>query len=264
MPSSLSDARTALLKYQQAQPHIANDLLTDEPTFHIYVQQKAYLHDEPEGQIPGQEMVTIVNSGTDPIDIPVSTLLQYTNSTRKEWACSLLELAIANNALQLLVVSNEFWKTSTHSSLRGIPIVNTETLLQSISPALVGSQTTFPTHNTTTIEDTTYSILINVDPEPTTVATGTPPQAPDFILACKEIELEPTASSSTSPTTRATRFPATGSATLTPRRAAAVRRWGTRSGRLRRAMRTSRYFFPHVRLMAENKEACVWRVCQLV
>ena len=190
LPSSLPDARTALLKYQQAQPHIANDLLTDEPAFHIYVQQKAYLHDEPEGQIPGQEMITIVNSGVEPIDIPVATLLQYTNSTRKEWACSLLELAIANNALQLLVIGNEYWKTSTHSSLRGIPIINTETLLQSITPALVGSQTVFPTHNQTTIEDTTYSILIHIEPEPTSVATGTPPQAPDFILTGKEVELE--------------------------------------------------------------------------
>ena len=190
MPSSLADARTALLKYQQAHPVIANDLLTDQPAFHIYVQHKAFLHDEIEGQIAGQEMITLVNSGTDPIDIPVSTLMQYTTSTRKEWACSLLELAIANNALQMLVFSNEYWKSVTHSSLRGIPIINTETLLQSIVPALVGNQTTFTTPNTTTIDDITYSIVIQVDPEPTAVASGTSPKAPDFILASKEVELE--------------------------------------------------------------------------
>jgi hypothetical protein len=190
MPSSLVDARTFLLKYQQTQPHIANDIVTEEPAFHIYAQHKAYIHDELEGQIPGQEMITLVNSGTEPIDIPVSTLLHYTNSTRKDWACSLLELAIANNALQLLVFSNDYWKSATHSSLRGIPIVNTETLLQSVVPALVGTQSSFPTPNTTTIEDTTYSIHIQVDPEPTAVATGAPPSAPDFILACKDVELE--------------------------------------------------------------------------
>jgi hypothetical protein len=180
----------ALLKYQQAQPHIANDLIVDEPMFQIFCHHKAYIHDEVEGQIPGQEMITLVNSGTEPIDIPLSALLQYTNSTRKEWACSLLELAIANNALQMLVVSNDYWKTATNSSLRGIPLVNTEILLQSIVPALVGTQTSFPTPNTTTIDDVTYSIHIHVDPEPTAVATGTQPQAPDFILACKDIELE--------------------------------------------------------------------------
>jgi len=180
----------ALLKYQQAQPHIANDLITDEPVFHIFSHHKAYIHDEVEGQIPDQEMITLVNSGTEPIDIPVSTLLQYTNSTRKDWACSLLELAIANNALQLLVVSNDYWKTATHSSLRGIPLVNTDILLQSIIPALVGTQMSFPTPNTTTIEDITYFIHIHVDPEPTTVATGAPPQSSDFILACKDVELE--------------------------------------------------------------------------
>jgi hypothetical protein len=190
MPSSLAEARTLLLKYQQAQANIANDLITDEPSFHIYVQHKAYLHDELEGQIPGQEMITLVDSGTEPIDIPVSTLLHYTNSTRKDWACSLLELAIANNALQVVVFNNEYWKSATHSSLRGIPIINTETLLQSIVPSLVGTQTSFPTPNTTTIDDITYSIHIQVDPEPTSVATGAPPQASDFILACKDVELE--------------------------------------------------------------------------
>jgi hypothetical protein len=190
MPGSLADARSSILKYQQAQPHIANDLITDEPSFHIYAQHKAYIHDELEGQIPGQEMITLVNSGTEPIDIPVSTLMHYTNSTRKEAACSLLEIAIANNALQILVFSNDYWKTATHSSLRGIPLVNTETLLQSVVPALVGTQTSFPTPNTTVIDDVTYSIHIHVDPEPTAVATGVSPQAPDFILACKDIELE--------------------------------------------------------------------------
>ena len=190
MPSSLADARTALLKYQQSQPIISKDLLTDQPAFHIYVQHKAFIHDELEGQIPGQEMVTIVNSGTDPIDIPVSTLLHYTNSTRKDWACSLLELAIANNALQVLVFNNEYWKSVTHSSLRGIPIINTDTLLQSIVPSLIGSQTTFSAPNTTTIDDITYTIQIHVDPTPTAVANGSSPKAPDFILTGKEIELE--------------------------------------------------------------------------
>jgi hypothetical protein len=180
----------ALLKYQEAQPHIANDLVTDEPVFHLFSHHKAYIHDDTEGQTPGEEMITLVNSGAEPIDIPVSILLQYTNSTRKDYACSLLELAIANNALQMLVISNDFWKSATHSSLRGIPLVNTDILLQSIVPSLVGSQTSFPMPNTTTIEDTTYSIHINVDPEPIAVATGAPPQASDFILACKDVELE--------------------------------------------------------------------------
>ena len=158
--------------------------------FHIFAHHKAYIHDELEGQIPGQEMITLVNSGTEPIDIPISTLLQYTNSTRKEWACSLLELAIANNALQMLVISNDYWKTATHSSLRGIPLINTETLLQTITPSLVGTQTTFITTNVATIEEVMYDIHIHVDPEPTAVATGAPPPSPDFILACKDVELE--------------------------------------------------------------------------
>ena len=69
-------------------------------------------------------------------------------------------MAIANHALQLLVFSNDYWKTPTRSSLRAIPIINAEILLQSVVPSLVGTQTCFPTPNTTTIEDVQYAIQV--------------------------------------------------------------------------------------------------------
>ena len=159
----------------------------NEPAFHLHVSHKAYIHD-PEDQ--ESTVVTLVNSGTEPVDIPVQTLLHYTNCTKKDQACSLLEMAIANSALQLLVIGNDFWKTATTSSLRGIPIINTEILLQSIIPALVGEQTCFQTQNTTTVDDVTYSIQIHVDPDPVTVANGNPPASPDFVLASPQVELE--------------------------------------------------------------------------
>jgi hypothetical protein len=69
-------------------------------------------------------------------------------------------MAIANYALQILVISNDYWKTPIRSSMRGIPIINAEILLQSVVPSLVGTQTCFPTPNTTTIEDVQYAIQV--------------------------------------------------------------------------------------------------------
>ena len=186
-PTNLAEARSSQLKYQQTQTLIARDLVPDEASFHLYASPKAFIQEEEQGT---EDIIRIVNSGADPIDIPVTTLLHYTNSTRKDWACSLLEMAIANNALQLFVINNDFWKNATHSSLRAVPLVNTEILLQSVVPSLVGVQTDFVTPNTTTIDDVTYNIQIHVDQEPTPIATGTPPMAGDFILTGKTIELE--------------------------------------------------------------------------
>jgi hypothetical protein len=186
-PSTIADARAAQLKQQQAQPLIERDLIPEEASFHIYASPKAFIQEEEPGT---EDVVRLVNSGADPIDIPIHILLHYTNTTRKDWACSLLEMAIANGALQLFVINNDFWKNATHSALRAIPLINTETLLHSVVPSLLGAQTNFITPNTTTIEDVTYNIQIQIDPEPTPIATGAPPTATDFVLTGKTIELE--------------------------------------------------------------------------
>ena len=186
-PSNLADARSLQLKVQQHQPLIARDLVPEEASFHIFASPKAFIQEEEHGV---EDVVRLVNTGADPIDIPIPILLHYTNCTNKDWACSLLEMAIANNALQLFVLNNDFWKNATHSALRAVPLINTDILLQSIVPSLVGTQSDFVTPNTTTIDDITYNIQIRIDQEPTQIATGVPPTAPDFILTGKAIELE--------------------------------------------------------------------------
>lgn len=158
-PPSFVDASTALLKHQKAQTYLTNDLVVNEPSFFIHVCDKAYIHEDPDQPA----FITVVNSGIDPVDIPVPTLMQYTNSTKNAQACSLLEMAIAQGALQLFVIHNDYWKGANTSALRGIPIINTELLLQSIVPARIGEQTCFQTPNTTTVEDVTYNIQIHVD-----------------------------------------------------------------------------------------------------
>ena len=243
-PPSFVDASTALLKHQKAQTYLTNDLVTNEPSFFIHVSDKAYIHEDPEQPA----FVTLVNSGIDPVDIPLPTLIQYTNSSKKEQACSLLEMAIANGALQLLVIHNDYWKNAANSALRGIPIVNTELLLQSVVPARVGEQTCFHTPNTTTVEDVAYNIQIHVDsvrwslcalstsisciphrnPSPSPTASR---RARRTLCsrASRSSSSAPTRSASPSALRPATRSPVTGWATSTPRRARSPPPWGCTS-----------------------------------
>ena len=162
LPPTLADARTLQLKHQQNQTHIANDLFTGEPAFHMHIPNKAFLHEDPE-LARDENFITLVNTSIDPIDIPIPTLLLYTNSSNRDQACALLEIAISSSAVQMLVIYNDYWKSPTQSAYRGIPIINTETLLQCIVPALVGEQTCFPTPHTLQYEDVDYKIQIQVD-----------------------------------------------------------------------------------------------------
>jgi hypothetical protein len=49
-------------------------------------------------------------------------LLTYTNCTRKDWACALLEMSVAAGALSMLVFTNDFWRDGP----RAVPIIDTE------------------------------------------------------------------------------------------------------------------------------------------
>ena len=187
---TLADARTQELKTQQTYPHIARDLVPENPAFHVVVHHKAYFNDDDTNETG---YVRLLNwGGSDTIDIPLCALAKYTNldPTHKLTACNLLEIAIATNALQLLVFNNDFWRSPTESHLRGIPIINTENLLHSVIPALIGTQTTFQTPYDITIDDTTFHIQIHIDPEALPVAKGPPPLTPDLAITGLNVELE--------------------------------------------------------------------------
>ena len=162
LPSTLADALTSLMRRQEAQPHIFNELVTNEPMFQLHIPHKAFIHEDPE--MPRDEQfVTLVNTGIEPIDIPVHTLLLYTNSVDRNQACALLEIAIACSAVQMLVFKSDYWQNATRSQFRGVPVIDTELLLQPISPALVGEQTCFPTPNTMQYDDVNYNIQIQLE-----------------------------------------------------------------------------------------------------
>ena len=187
---TLADARAQELKAQQSHPHIARDLVPENPAFHVHVHHKAFFNDDDTNETG---YVRLLNwGGSDTIDIPLTSLAKYTNldPAHKLTACNLLEIAIATNALQLMVFSNDFWRSPTESHLRGIPVINTENLLNSVIPALIGTQTTFQTPYDITIDDTTFHIQIHIDPEALPVAKGPPPYTPDLSITGLNVELE--------------------------------------------------------------------------
>jgi hypothetical protein len=187
---TLADARSQELRTQQLFPQIAKDLVPENPAFHVHVHHKAFFNDEHTAETG---FVRLLNwGGSDTIDIHLDTLAKYTNldPTYKLTACNLLEIAIATNSLQLMVFSNDFWRSPTESHLRAIPIINPESLFNSVIPSLIGTQTTFQTPYDITIDDTTFHIQIQIDPEAMPVAKGPPPPTTDFAVTGLNVELE--------------------------------------------------------------------------
>ena len=280
-PSNYVDARELALKNQQAQTAISADLMTNESVFHVQCSPKAYIHDDED---PEAGMITLVNTGVEPIDIPVQTLLKYTNCTRKDQACSLLEMAIASRSLGLLVFTNDFWKTATASQLRAVPIINTELLLQSVDK--IGEKTTFPVDGSVVVEDVTYSIQLHIDEvtkcnffsvcivHPITLhvyrSQSRSPTAPRHRR--RTLSWRPPRSSSSAHTRSAspyapptaTRSPATGWATSTARRARASRPSGFASARSPRPARTTNdrntCLMNHDRAVKKLAKGCLGRL----
>ena len=187
---TLADARTQELMAQQQFPQIAKDLVPENPAFHVHVHHKAFFNDEHTAE---NGYVRLLNwGGSDTIDIPLETLARYTNldTAYKLTACNLLEIAIATNSLQLLVFSNDFWRSPTESHLRAVPVINPESLFNSVIPSLIGTQTTFQTPYEITIDDTAFNIQIHIDPEALPVAKGPPPPTPDLVVTGLNVELE--------------------------------------------------------------------------
>ncbi len=70
--------------------------------------------------------IKIVNCGEGfPVELPTEVLLAATNCDRADWACALLEVAIAAGATSMLVIANVFWKGGP----RRVPSICAETLV---------------------------------------------------------------------------------------------------------------------------------------
>ena len=177
-PVSLQDARVSQNDHVVAFPPMAKDLETKNVSFVV--------------RIPSSAIVSGFNSdlriygwGSDQmILIPGDVARKYTNTNSIEGAEGMLDCAIACDSLFVMVFSNEFWATSDGTVFKGIPLVDTEHLLEDAEPGLE-----FETKYTATLNKKNYKVVMSVASEPVGVHDGQPMLSSDFVLAGPEIDL---------------------------------------------------------------------------
>ena len=106
-------------------------------------------------------------------------------------------MAIATSSLSVLAFSSDYWKRGQESGVRAVPLVDVEVLLAALSPSALGNAPhddkqlySFDARSTVDIEGVTHKIQIQISAEPKAVASGPPPQSPDFALTGLDTEIQ--------------------------------------------------------------------------
>mmetsp|Transcript_16225 Transcript_16225/g.44006 ORF Transcript_16225/g.44006 Transcript_16225/m.44006 type:complete len:475 (+) Transcript_16225:443-1867(+) len=198
LPSSFKDAWSAANTAQAANPYIRNEISSRQHVFFASCDKaaKIIMRDNAAGSVHNtdeENFFRIANwaKESQPIDIPRSVLLRFTNTTTNNvhQACNLLQLAIASGALRLLVCNNNFWKSPTRSSLRAAPIIDANVLLEKVEvPSSFGTR--FDTGFTVTDQGgAVFSVELRVG-SPSAVSGSNAPPCSDLVITGPEVELE--------------------------------------------------------------------------
>lgn len=168
---SVGEARAREMAALAAQPCLEKELETQSVMFALKVRKEAQL-DETGGTLQ------LVNLGDlHHVELPTEQVLSATNCKKMEWACALLEVAIAAGALTVVVVANDFWKGGP----RGVPIIDAEALLGHCD----GSKAPF----TMDVEGKEADVQVVIGTECVAVQGSKLPSCDDFELAGPDTEL---------------------------------------------------------------------------
>lgn len=134
---SLESARHWALTKQEKNPIISRDIETSDVVFYLKtVSRDAVLSIH---NVEEFGMVSVTSWSDDPmdnskdIDVPVDILLKYTNSTKLQWATTLLEIAINMQCVSFLVVHSDYFrKGDILSNYRAIPIIDTMKMFSAV------------------------------------------------------------------------------------------------------------------------------------
>jgi hypothetical protein len=119
LSGSAGEARAREMAAVAEQPCLQKELETQSVAFATRVRKEAQLDE-------AGTTLKLVNLGDLPhVEITADQLMSATNCRRMDWACALLEVAIAAGAVTLVVVANDFWKGGP----RAVPIIDAEALL---------------------------------------------------------------------------------------------------------------------------------------
>jgi len=182
LSTSLADARTQQLTARDEQTPLARDLVVKDVPFWASVSKAAFIDDSEIS-----DSVKLANWGDTlipQIDIPVDVLMQYTNCPRVDWACALLETAIAASAVSVLVFCNDFWKGT---GFKAIPIIDVSVLLAGLQPS---GGILYDTAFRTDVDGVPHTLQMAIYPDPVSVQSGAPPACDDFALVGLHAELQ--------------------------------------------------------------------------
>ncbi len=200
LPRELEVARLAQMEFVARYPCLTKDIEIKDVPFWAPVGHQAVLDDS---SVDLTQTVRLVNwneggRGAQEIDLPIDVLLRYTNTTRVDHACAMLEMAIASGALSVLVFNSEFWQRKNETGFRAIPIVHIETLLAALTPTSFEAAPydpemrnikVFQTGVRAEIDGEPYTVRILFGTSADSVATGPPPPLSDFALCGLESEV---------------------------------------------------------------------------
>lgn len=210
LPPTLEQARLYQMELKLQYPAIANDLDTKDVPFWSRIDPGAVLDDS---DVDVNSTVRLCQWG-DPsvpqIDLQAEVLLRATNTTRMEYACALLDVAIVCGAASVMVFTNDFWAKNRETGYRGVPLVDVELLLRAVTAASVASAPlvsgatlptmangeedhreylAFETGHVASLDGERHSVQVLVCPFVESVANGPVPVASDLSLCGLDSEL---------------------------------------------------------------------------
>ena len=189
LPASLAQARTEALGRKDSTPTAAKDLDVKDCPFWFHVSKDTVVDDS---MVEQSGMVVLQNTGDSDmpsVEIPVEVLLRYTNTTRADWACPLLEIAVSCASLSIMVFSSDWWAKNGGTGFRAVPLINVEGLLASLTPKAIekakGPVVTLDTGFK--VGDKPIVLVVGKEAQP--VMTGPSPQCRDMGLSGLNVEL---------------------------------------------------------------------------
>ena len=199
---TLGEARDRQMACLERYPAIARELNAKDVPFWTRVRRDAVLDD---GDADTMQLVRLTGMCDDQsvpqVDIMVETLLKYTNTTRVDWACALLDMAITAGALSVLVFTSEYWTKNGECGFRAIPVVDVDVLLGALAPTAVASAEIIPLRDgprcaaftnpehTVAVDGIDYVVQVLFSLESEGVHTGPAPPCADFVLTGKDTEI---------------------------------------------------------------------------
>ena len=138
-PQTVADARARQSVCKERWAYVANELNAEDTPFLVReLQPDAVLEDVPPSSTEDASRFLML-LGAAPelpqVDIPIDVVQRYTNSTSREFAMALMDLALSvKGALSLVVVPCEYWRRSgSGCGFRAIPLVDASVLMAAVA-----------------------------------------------------------------------------------------------------------------------------------